>query len=86
LPYIKRERAEQLTNNQTPFTPGELNYVITQTCVNYLTENYGEHPSYADRSEIIGALECAKLEFYRRNLADYEDEKRADSSNIDPYV
>ena len=31
--------------------------------------------SYSVMNEIVGALECAKLEMYRRIYAPYEDEK-----------
>lgn len=82
MPYITKKRAGVVT---VPETPGELNYMLTDMCVNYLKYNYGINPSYAQRSEIVTALECAKLEFYRRNMAKYEDEKRGDMDNIDPY-
>ena len=34
-----------------------------------------ESLSYAEINRIIGALECAKLEIYRRLAVPYEDEK-----------
>ena len=50
---------------------GELNYVITKIVDKWL----GDKPNYFAYNSAIGVLECAKLEFYRRRLAPYEDEK-----------
>jgi hypothetical protein len=37
---------------------------------------------YATINEVIGVLECAKLELYRMIAAKYEDKKRAENGNI----
>ena len=37
---------------------------------------------YADINELIGALECAKLEFYRRKAAPYEDKKAVENGDL----
>jgi hypothetical protein len=37
---------------------------------------------YAHINEAIGALECAKLELYRRVAAPYEDEKMKESGDV----
>ena len=79
MPYIPskdRDRAAVM-----PGTPGELNYAITDLCVDYLA---GTEKRYADRAEVIGALECAKLEFYRRALAEYEDAAIAKNGDVCP--
>jgi hypothetical protein len=49
---------------------GDLNYLITQFCNIYLKEK-GE--CYKTYNELIGVLECAKLEYYRRKTGPYED-------------
>jgi len=48
-----------------------LNFLITDVVLRFLPES----PRYADYNAAIGALECAKLELYRRMVAEYEDEK-----------
>jgi hypothetical protein len=53
-----------------PQSIGELNYIITQLCRQFLARGKA---SYADHNEVIGVLECAKLEMYRRAVAIYED-------------
>jgi hypothetical protein len=37
---------------------------------------------YALLNEAIGALECAKIELYRRLAAPYEDEKRQETGDV----
>lgn len=82
MPYIAdHARRTGLDLLMDPRNPGELNYVITQTALSYL-EDRGE--SYATINEVIGALECAKLEFYRRLVAPYEDEKIKANGDVYP--
>ena len=51
---------------------GELNYLFTKLAQLYLKKH---GTSYNTISDVIKAFECAKLEFYRRIAAPYEDEK-----------
>ncbi len=87
MPYIKREDKIKFKSilEELPKmalgNPGELNYIITKFCVQFL-ENKGE--SYATINEIIGVLECAKQEFYRRIAVPLEIRKQ--SENGDVYV
>jgi hypothetical protein len=61
-------------------TPGELNFAITQAIITYL----GSDPHYKDFNEVIGVLECMKLELYRRMAAPYEDRKCAENGDVYP--
>jgi hypothetical protein len=58
---------------------GELNYVVTSICHQLLREN---GVKYAKLNEIVGALECAKLELYRRIAVPYEDSKIAENGDV----
>lgn len=69
MPYIPSER--RFSAWVDPITPGDLNFALTQTCLDWLNNQGGR---YSDYATVVGALECAKLEFYRRALAVYEDE------------
>ena len=51
---------------------GELNYQFTQIIKSYL-DAHGL--CYQTCNDIIGALEGCKLEFYRRVVAPYENDK-----------
>ncbi len=78
MPYIKAEDRDALDCGDIICTPGELNYVITDLVVNYL----GDKPNYAKFNEVIGVLECAKLELYRRMVAPYEDTKKEENGDV----
>ena len=73
MPYIKQSDKEAV-EQFGPETPGELNFVLTRVCIRYL-EKHAKGINYGTMSEVVGALECAKLEFSRRVMAPYEDKK-----------
>ena len=81
MPYINETRRIQLLNTETdhPRVSGELNYCITQLLLDYW-DFHG--PSYQIINDIIGALEGAKLEFYRRVAGPYEDTKIKQNGDI----
>jgi hypothetical protein len=72
MPYIKKINRARLLPHVAPTTPGELNFVITTLAREYLKRR---GTSYKTINEIVGAMECAKLEFARRVVAGYEDSK-----------
>ena len=76
MPYIKPEDRDDLL---VPQTPGELNWKITTLCLEYLD---AKAQKYHDYNEIIGVLECVKLEFYRRAVASYEDRKIKENGDV----
>ncbi len=71
MPYIKQERRDSLCEDSEPQTAGELNFVFT--C--FLQSYFEEHSNYQGINDILGALEGAKMEFYRRVVMPYEEEK-----------
>lgn len=73
MPYIKKERRKEINSGVTPADVGELNYAITKMVDQYIIENGGLR--YARINDAIGALECAKMELYRRIAVPYEDGK-----------
>jgi hypothetical protein len=74
MPYIKSAERPFLTPKTvySPLDPGSLNFAITQLVLSYIADR---GTRYATLNEAVGVLECAKLEFYRRAVAAYEDEK-----------
>lgn len=76
MPYIMQHRREfyqqWISNIPCPKTSGELNYIITKLCNNYL-KCHGK--KYVIMNDVIGALDGASKEFYRRVIAPYEDKK-----------
>lgn len=82
MPYIKpvaRERLAWTEDVELPDGPGELNYAITRLIDRTLT-NQGE--GYGVLNEIVGALECCKLELNRRVIGSFEDSKIAVNGDV----
>jgi hypothetical protein len=80
MPYITPERREAILAGAKPQDSGELNFAITTLVDRYLEDKGGIR--YAHLNEVIGALDCAKLELYRRVAAPYEDEKIAENGDV----
>jgi hypothetical protein len=79
MPYIKQERREAIASGDAPKDAGELNFALTSIVDKYL-QNKGLR--YAHINEVVGALECAKLELYRRIAIPYEDQKIKESGDV----
>ena len=81
MPYITEEAREALQAGAPSATSGELNYVITRIILEYV-EMKGL--SYQVINDILGALEGAKMEFYRRVVVAYEQRKCEENGEIYP--
>lgn len=75
MPYIDPDTKAWLSGYRIvenyPRSAGELNFCFTDLIIHYMGENYG----YQKINDVIGALEGAKLEFYRRVAVPYENQK-----------
>jgi len=86
MPYVKSEIRSMLASTikaieqNPPITVGDLNYVVTKTCLAFLKKNM--IVNYQSYNDVIGALECCKLEMYRRAVAPYEELKIAEHSDV----
>jgi len=80
MPYIDRDARARMDAGEAPGNAGELNYAITRIVDAYLIQRGGIR--YGHLNEVIGVLECAKLELYRRLAAPYEDLKREESGDV----
>lgn len=77
MPYIPAEdRAKAAT---TLRTPGELNYAVTMLLRDYLNLH---RMSYQSINDVVGVLECAKLELYRRMAVPYENVKKDTNGDV----
>jgi hypothetical protein len=84
MPYIPENRREFFDNLLRQCAghvqnEGELNYCFYKLAT-LLIEKTGE--SYANLSMCSSAMEHAKLEWYRKRLAPYEDRKIAEHGDI----
>lgn len=82
MPYIKQEYREALRprTKDVPESTGELNFQITCLLYDYMRV-HGRN--YKVMNDIIGAIEGAKLEFYRRKVAPYEDQMIKVNGDLD---
>jgi hypothetical protein len=74
---ILSELAHELTASGE-YYEGDLNYTISYL-LNHLINN---NKNYANVNRIVGSLECAKIEFYRRVAAPYEDTKIQENGDV----
>jgi hypothetical protein len=83
MPYIKqadRVKFEFFMDSlPSPQTAGELNYLITRISKQYLEANGSR---YEQLNAVVGALECAKMECYRRIISPYEDIKIEENGDV----
>ena len=80
MPYISTEARSRLDAGAAPDGPGELNYAITRIVDGYLCRKV--RLRYAHLNEVVGVLECMKLELYRRVGAPYEDAKMDETGDV----
>ena len=80
MPYIL-SKSRELFNDPAhkPQTPGELNYVLSQQIRSYLAMR---GLSYNCVNDIVGVLECLKMEFYRKLAGPYEDKKEIENGTV----
>jgi hypothetical protein len=89
MPYILPERRIGLNDTLNKIkedikqdklsSAGDLNYLLTMTMHEYLNT---KGLNYANCNELIGMLECAKLELYRRVVGKYEDKKINENGDV----
>lgn len=67
--------------NETDFNSpaGELNRAITKIIIKYL---HDQKLRYQTINDVVGALDCAKQEFYRRIAVPYEDKKAKENGDV----
>lgn len=85
MPYLTMQHKEAAGKTleeaqKVLLSPGMLNYIITSLCIMYINRKKDSH--YTDYNDVIGALECAKLEFYRRAASAYEDQKINENGDV----
>jgi len=79
MPYIDQAIRASLEDGRGPTKVGELNYLVTRLLDSYLMTN---GLSYTQINAVIGVLECAKMELYRRIAAPYEDKKSREAGDV----
>lgn len=81
MPYIKQPDRVYLDgpiNQLNPKNAGEFNYILSKLMLKYI----GKDISYQKCNDVIGALECSKMEIYRRFVVPYEEIKIKENGDI----
>lgn len=81
MPYIPSQDRVRLVpeSKEYPLNAGELNFQITCLLKDYLKANGSQ---YKQINDVLGALEGAKLEFYRVVAAPYEEKKMKENGEV----
>lgn len=82
MPYIPQSEKNRVDQDNLITTAGQFNYALNQLVSIYIEQNGF---NYQTSNDIIGAMECAKLELYRRLVAPYEDGKILQNGDVKPY-
>jgi len=76
MPYITQESRDNLVTAQNG---GDLNYQISMLCATYIAEH---GLRYHNISDVVGALEGAKQEFFRMVVNPYEEIKENENGGV----
>lgn len=84
MPYIKKENRDKFDIPAKEIAEkadvaGDLNYAITVLIQSYIKK---KGLNYANLNEVIGMLECCKIEFYRKIVSEYEDLKAISNGDV----
>lgn len=84
MPYIKPENRKVFEKpineiSENIISDGELNFVITSLLHKELNKR---GLNYQNVNDLVGMLECAKLEFYRTVAAPYENIKMDQNGRV----
>ena len=88
MPYISQKRRREILDRagvvwkvvrEKEATPGDLNYIITVLLSHYVD---GRDMNYKTLNEVVGVLESAKMEFYRKVVVPYEENKLKENGDI----
>lgn len=90
MPYIKQEKRRTLDlihqrlelmgfDVTGGLEIGDINYIITNILRLYISI---KGKKYSTCNDLVGVLDCAKMELYRRIIAPYEDEKIKENGDV----
>lgn len=86
MPYIDQERRDGIEVelaverlNWCPANAGDINFLISTFIANYIHE---KGLKYSVVNEMVGALECAKMELNRVIIGPYEDIKIQENGGV----
>ena len=85
MPYITQAEREaidpslaEIVGCAGALSAGMLNYSITRI----INAAFRWHPSYTTANMLVGVLDSVKLEFYRRHVVPYEEQKMKENGDV----
>lgn len=81
MPYIPRSERAKVSEGVMPHA-GAFNYAVHQLIDEYFKQH---NRNYQSINDVIGALDCVKMELYRRLAAEYEEIKILQNGDCAPY-
>lgn len=78
MPYIHQEVRDRIDAGGAIYSPGELSYAITKLVTNYVSGPQ----RYFTYAVVVGVLVLTTIEFIRRVIFPYEDEKRIRNGDV----
>lgn len=82
MPYIAKSERDKVADG-TIKNAGCFNYAVHQLIDSYFDQN---NRNYQTINDIIGALDCVKMELYRRMVEEYEEIKILQNGDCAPYT
>lgn len=83
MPYVKKDLRDKIISDSRleckEFSTGALNFTLSAN-INFYLMAHGL--SYQTINDVIGALEGAKMEFYRRVAVPYEQKKLKENGDV----
>jgi hypothetical protein len=80
MPYIAPSARQNLIDGGPIDTSGKLAYSITTVLNSFLAQSEGN--TFLNFAIVLGALEAAKLEFYRRVVVPFENQKHEENGDV----
>lgn len=72
MPHCEKGILASLEDGRKPMEAGELTAMLYKECVEFIVRKGRGFSAYC---VVMGALVCCMLEFYRKKVSRYEDEK-----------
>lgn len=82
MPYIPNSQRAKVSEGVIE-DAGCFNYAVHQLIDDYFKQN---NRNYQSINDVIGALDCVKMELYRRMVEEYEEIKILQNGDCAPYT
>lgn len=88
MPYISKDYRSKFDPHLVGLkirlleVPADKRDGVFNYCISYLLNALSKPDSYYNFNRLLGVLNAAALEFYRRRVAPYEDKKKEENGDV----